>query len=77
MKMIRNQSPSITPATRFDKQSAQPGKEAVPVRIIGKYGIAGDSPDNDMVQTTWTIYSGLTRHGETIKQWIGTVNLNI
>jgi hypothetical protein len=60
--MIGHQRPSVTGRLGFGNDGAQPSYKIVAIRIVAKYIFSLDSPNNNMLHCTGSIYSGFSRH---------------
>ena len=61
--MVGNQSPRKTLRLGFADDQAQAIHEKLPIRVIIEYFSATIAPGNNMVQSTGSVYPGLTWHG--------------
>jgi len=77
MEMIGNQGPGITLGLGFDYQIAKPRYEIVSILIISEYLATLDSPGNNMMNRTWSVYSGLSRHAVILMDLGRCVNIKI
>ena len=60
------QRPCKTGSASVYKNLAQPVNKVRIVDLVFKYGLALNPPDNDVVQCSGRIYSGFSRHGNTL-----------
>ncbi len=64
MDMIGHQGPRIADGFGVGEQFAEPIEEILPVGVILENRLPFDPTDDDMLQRTWCIYSGLAGHAE-------------
>ena len=75
--MIWKKCPRVASGLRFRQYIAHSAQEIIPVQIILKDPFSLNPSDNDVVESTWRIDSGLSGHTINIPKDTGTVNLII
>ena len=60
--MIWKQCPRIASGLRFRQDITHSAQEIIPVQIILKDPFSLNPPDNNVVESTWRVDSGLSRH---------------
>jgi hypothetical protein len=62
MKVIRHKRPRKTGSFTVGQDSAESIQKIIPVGIIEKNLSSINPPHNDMVQRSWGVYAGFSRH---------------
>jgi len=62
MGVVRNQGPRKAGRTGFNQNSTQPFQKVVPVLIVIEYLSTFNTPDNNMMQRSRSVYAGFSWH---------------
>lgn len=73
--MVPHERPGETGGGGIKQNSAEPRQKAVAILIIPEYGLPLDSPANNMMQRTWSIYACFAWHAASIAPRFVKINL--